>query len=493
MITKKDRVKKNIFRRNKNGFTLIELVAAIAIAAIVGTMTATMFMFPMRMLGNGEDLSDVQFNLRMTSDIITNEVRLATGVEILPASFSVPTTIANDDKYIFVNSSQGTLVVRDKTGDHVQFRADNFELLFITDSPFKTLSYSISGQNGEKAFSLNSQVTALNLESGQTVKDSSGTGDGTIIKIENNLPSVGTTGLYFVMASPFEATVNEPFFRSLTPFNYTGSYSYALINGELPAGVGLNSSGSLAGTPTSVGSYIFSIRLTDASTSVVRTFLVNIVPAAASDPAPVASDVAVAGIFQKGNDLTGTYVYTDMHSVPQPEGASIVTWYRMDDMIGTNKSVITSISPSSAVTPTTYTIAPADVGKYVAMEVTPKTSDGRIGNPVLSTPQLVSDNLAPEALDVGISPAHPGAGSILQGSYTYYDKENDDEWFTTFQWYYSSGPSSTKLLIEGATGITYVTKNTDKNNYFYFEVTPRAVTGEKIGISIMSANVKVGN
>jgi len=497
MKMKKSRHHKNGCRNNRKGFTLIELIAAIAIAAIVGTMTATMFMFPMRMLGNGEDLSNVQFNLRMTSDVITSEVRLATGVEILPASASstIPTTIENDDKYIFVDSSNDSLVVRDKNGDRIQFRADLLDIIFTTVDPYQTIAFAISGNSGGKAFDLDSQVVALNLPADEKVIDNSGTADGVIIKIENNLPAVGTTSLYFVMSSPFEATINEPLNRYFTAYNTTGSYSYSFVNGDLPPGIGL-SSGALSGTPTSVGSYIFSIRLTDTATSAVRTFLLNIVPAATSDPAPVASDVVVIGTFQNGYELTGSYTYSDMKTPIEPddeEGASIVTWYRMDDLIGSNKSVIISYSPTSADTPTKWVLTSSEVGRYVAIEVTPKANDGRIGTPVLSEPKQVAFNAPPEALDVYItySGSQPKTGTTLTGNYTYHDDEGDDQAITTFQWYYSDGPDKTKYLIPDATGKTFITTSDDKNKYFYFEVTPKAQTGAKVGTSIMSANIKV--
>ncbi len=64
---------------------------------------------------------------------------------------------------------------------------------------------------------------------------------------------------------------------------------------------------------------------------------------------------------------------------------------------------------------------------------------------------------------------------------------------TTFQWYIANKADGNINKINGATGKTYTVANGDKDKYIYFEVTPRAITGELIGDSVMSANVHIEN
>lgn len=475
--------------KSKKGFTLVELIAAIAITAIVGAMTATLFILPQNLLSGGGNLSNVQFNLRMISDTITNEVRLASAVEILPTGATIPAAadIVAYDKYIFTGNSGKALVIRDKDGDHLLFHADVLNLNFSVSASLKTLVYTISGLQEKETFELTSSVAALNLPSDQNILDSSGVSNGTIIKIEKNKPVVEETGLYFVMQSPNEGTLNQPYFRSLTAYGNTGLYSYSFVSGEMPPGITLGTA-SIAGTPTTIGSYTFSIRITDSITSTVRTLLINVVSDSVI-PVPVASDLALSGVLQNGNTVTGTYVYTDISG--SLEGISTTIWYRMDDVNGTNKTAIVS-APSTSAVPSTYTITSSDAGKYIAFQVTPVTADIRTGSPVMSTPLLVPANQAPTAEPVTITPVNPVVGNLLTGSYVYDDVDGDTEAGTTFQWY-TIDNKGVLVPISGAINKTYQTTSSDKNSTICFKVTPRALTGNKIGDSVVSTNVKVLN
>lgn len=61
------------------------------------------------------------------------------------------------------------------------------------------------------------------------------------------------------------ATVGTSYSRQLEADGGTAPYSWAVVTGTLPAGLSLNSSGVLSGTPTSAGSPTFSVRVTDAA------------------------------------------------------------------------------------------------------------------------------------------------------------------------------------------------------------------------------------
>ena len=56
------------------------------------------------------------------------------------------------------------------------------------------------------------------------------------------------------------------FGQTLTASGGTAPYSYAVTGGTLPAGVTLSTSGTLAGTPTQSGSFVFAVTATDGST-----------------------------------------------------------------------------------------------------------------------------------------------------------------------------------------------------------------------------------
>jgi hypothetical protein len=73
--------------------------------------------------------------------------------------------------------------------------------------------------------------------------------------------------------------VNTPYTATVTATGGRGPYSFALLNGTLPAGLTLTSAGVISGTPTAVGSTRFNLQLTDnAGTQVSQTFVITIAP-----------------------------------------------------------------------------------------------------------------------------------------------------------------------------------------------------------------------
>ena len=61
------------------------------------------------------------------------------------------------------------------------------------------------------------------------------------------------------------AVLGEPYRQTLAAENGTPPYAFTLAGGAMPPGVKLSSDGVLSGTPTKVGTYVFSVAVTDAS------------------------------------------------------------------------------------------------------------------------------------------------------------------------------------------------------------------------------------
>lgn len=94
-------------------------------------------------------------------------------------------------------------------------------------------------------------------------------------------------------------------------------------------------------------------------------------------------------------------------------------------------------------------------------------------------------NSAPVAQNVTVS-GTPVAGSVLTGSYTYFDADGDIEGGTAFRWLRNG------IGISGATSQTYLLTANDSGSTIYFEVTPSAVTGEPTGVPTPSAGYSIG-
>ena len=92
---------------------------------------------------------------------------------------------------------------------------------------------------------------------------------------------------------------------------------------------------------------------------------------------PWAYDLMIDGTLTVGNELTGVYTYENVNGIP--EGASTFKWYWADDNAGTNLTEIPDATTKN------YTTLTAEIGKYVAFEVTPiaASGDSAVGLPVM--------------------------------------------------------------------------------------------------------------
>ncbi|HYK72577.1 MAG TPA: Ig-like domain-containing protein, partial [Pseudoneobacillus sp.] len=196
--------------------------------------------------------------------------------------------------------------------------------------------------------------------------------------------------------------------------------------------------------------------------------------------APVASNVTISGIAKLGQELEGSYVYSDAENDPQ--GTSQGQWFRATTQDGEDKVAILGATAS------TYTLTNDDIGKYLIFGVTPVASIGEsTGTLVMSAPtSQVQDNESPTATGVTIS-GTAKEGQQLTGLYSYRDTESDTEDTSLFQWYRGrNADGSDKVLIENATDNTYSLTAEDVGYYMFFKVTPVASTGTFTGDSNIS-------
>ena len=87
--------------------------------------------------------------------------------------------------------------------------------------------------------------------------------------------------------------VNAPYSQPITATGGTAPYSYAVTSGVLPPGLTLATNGALSGTPTTVGSYSFTVTATDSTgnTGSRMYTLVVAVPNPTPAPAPTRAPI----------------------------------------------------------------------------------------------------------------------------------------------------------------------------------------------------------
>ena len=105
----------------------------------------------------------------------------------------------------------------------------------------------------------NDEVFFVNITNvtGATLADSQGVG----VIFNDDLPPTITLS----PASLPAANVGAAYSQTITAAGGTGPYVYALVSGFLPAGVSMNSTGVLSGTPTVAGTFNFTVTATDSS------------------------------------------------------------------------------------------------------------------------------------------------------------------------------------------------------------------------------------
>ena len=200
---------------------------------------------------------------------------------------------------------------------------------------------------------------------------------------------------------------------------------------------------------------------------VVSTGIGPIIPA---NTAPTASTVAITGVTEVGEILTGSYEYSDADN--DLEGVSTFQWLR------------DGVAIAGAVA-TTYTLVTEDEDALISFEVTPVASTGvLIGASVESSAvgPIGAANVVPTASNVVISGISE-VGQPLTGNYDYADADNDDEGASSFRWLRDNAE------IPDATFTSYTLTNEDEGANIIFEVTPVALTGASPGSAVQSAAV----
>lgn len=134
-------------RYRQKGFTLIELIIVIALISIVVATIFSFFMFNLRTFNRGENMAQVQFDVRMASEFVTNELRNVNVISLTNSGLSE------------------TLDLTELSGKYSNVVNVLFEIKLDERRYF--VSYTIDGNSsdGKNPYSITSKVLLNNIKS----------------------------------------------------------------------------------------------------------------------------------------------------------------------------------------------------------------------------------------------------------------------------------------------------------------------------------------
>lgn len=210
---------------------------------------------------------------------------------------------------------------------------------------------------------------------------------------------------------------------------------------------------------------------------------------------PVVKKINLTGVKKKNNVLSArlgadvklTFDYFDNNMDVEALAGSKFVMYEKN---ATDTAWQQVGSPQYSVSSTgiTYSITNADVDKIIKFEITPISGIAPTDGVVYTSEEILCP-ATPKAKNVFIS-GQSRLGSILKGSFEYYDPNGDVQFYSKLQWYYVNG--SDYAPITNANGIGYKLKKEDAGKTLVLEVTPKTDIAPFEGKPVKSLPFTVG-
>ncbi|MCZ8324668.1 MAG: putative Ig domain-containing protein [Sphingomonadaceae bacterium] len=230
----------------------------------------------------------------------------------------------------------------------------------------------------------------------------------------------GTVAVPTLAITPTSATAvqNVPFSLNIAASGGIAPYSFLheVVAGALPPGMSLSSTGVLSGTPTTVGTTNFQMRVTDSSTGTGSYFELENFSFTVSAPPTVSIAVSPASVSEDGATNL-TYTVTRSLNLTSPTTVNITTAGTATSGSDYTGAVSTVVIPAGATT-ATFTIDPSVDGTVEPDEtVTMTVAAGTgytVGAPSVATGTILNDDVPSATIAVSpVNVAEDGAPNLV--------------------------------------------------------------------------------
>jgi prepilin-type N-terminal cleavage/methylation domain-containing protein len=238
-------------KKGKKGFTLIELIVVISLLGFVLLIAYNMQLFGNKVYNKGSSKADIQSNLRLSSNFISDKIRYASNVKILP---SKPDSLDPTKEYIYSEGGVLKLCSQGNVSNISGGLPDVASTLYFEDADAQTVYFKINGVQKGENYQIDSSVYMLNVGTGGIA-----TSSGSAIEFVEGI-AVNSD----VNAKPVEAVNIDTYPSGTIQINQTGTLQFVY---------------TVVPTDASINTVSWAITSGNAYASITQTGLLNVAAA----------------------------------------------------------------------------------------------------------------------------------------------------------------------------------------------------------------------
>lgn len=200
-------------KKRKKGFTLIELIVVISLLGFVLLIAFNMQLFGNKVYNKGSSKADIQSNLRLSSNFISDKIRYASNVKILTG---MPSSPDPTKEYIYSEGGVLKLYSQGNVSNISGGLPDVASTLYFEDADAQTVYFKINGDKKGENYQIDSSVYMLNVGTGGI-----GTSNGSAIEFVEGIPVNSD-----INAKPVESVNIYAVPSGTTEINQTGTLQF---------------------------------------------------------------------------------------------------------------------------------------------------------------------------------------------------------------------------------------------------------------------------